>query len=224
MKDHGRFNVGALAYSDHMFPCGMSPALILSVFSSGIHPVLDHNICILDKLLDSIIIGCAPHFVIRDDAHGLSIELHPITASAARMVQRNGFDYQPIVFLQRVSSLETFKGNCAKRVRSNWKYWGGHYAADNFLETAWVFEMTSHSGDSEIGIVGGFKEGKAADMVQMRVREEKVDIPIGTFHNLTSKITGAGTTVDHNKSIPCPYFEAGGFPSISECFGTSSSR
>ncbi|GHB19238.1 hypothetical protein GCM10007094_03930 [Pseudovibrio japonicus] len=50
--------------------------------------------------------------------------------------------------------------------------------------------MARHCPDAEVRIVCGFEKWKSTNVVQVRVGEEQVNIPVIPLHNLSPEISG----------------------------------
>jgi len=205
---------GLAAQAQAFLPGRVAPGLEARVFLVGVHAVVDHQVGALDEP-EHVAVGLAGHVLgVGEVAKRLAAELDAIAGRAVGMVERRGLQLDARPRAQRLAAREVAVLHAGvEDLRGHRKERRHHEFREHALQRQALAQVPGPQAKAVFRLEERPEEGQAADMVEMRVREEQIGVERLSLEGL-AQIPDAGAGVEEQQPLAAAHLERGGVAAV----------
>jgi hypothetical protein len=202
------------AQAQALLPGRVAPGLVAGVFLVGVHRVVDHEVGAGDEP-EHVAVGLARHVLgVGEVAQRLAGELDAVAGGAVGMVERRGLHLDARRRTQRLAAREVAVLELGvEDLRWHREERRHHELGQHALQRQPVAKVSGPEAKAVALREEGPEEGQAADMVEMRVREEEVGVERLAFEGL-AEVADAGASVEEQQPLAAAHFERRGIAAV----------
>ena len=203
-----RLGAGRLGQDDAFLPGRVSPADAGAILRFGEHAVVDQEIGAFDEADEAVGRPRRRMLDVADVADAAAAVVEAETGRPARMVQGMRLDQEPVGEAERLPAPEPDMLEAARQVIEADREQGRRVKAVEHLPGALAVEVAAIGAHEVLAEQDRLEEGQPADMVEMEVAQENVDLGRRMSAHLLAERRQAGSGIDDDEARPAPDLDA----------------